>query len=133
MLRPSRIRLQPCLRYPARTAQPIRRAGLPEDVARAALWLASDESSFVNGHALVVDGGVIGGRLWSEMQQRGQMARAALVSQARLAEDASDAFYRTKIVTARFYADHVLSQAPGLSYAVVNGAPGALELSEDQF
>jgi hypothetical protein len=43
---------------------------LPEDIARAALWLASDESSFVNGHALVVDGGVIGGRPWSESQFR---------------------------------------------------------------
>jgi len=50
--------------------QPIKRPGLPEDIARAALWLASDESSFVNGHALVVDGGVIGGRPWSESQFR---------------------------------------------------------------
>src|SRR6266851_1809122 len=50
--------------------QPIKRPGLPEDIARAALWLASDDSSFVNGHALVVDGGVIGGRPWSESQFR---------------------------------------------------------------
>src|SRR5205823_942427 len=50
--------------------QPIKRPGLPEDIARAALWLASDDSSFVNGHALVVDGGVIGGRPWSESQLR---------------------------------------------------------------
>ena len=63
-----------------------------------------------------------------------QMGRAALVSARRLAEDSGDAtFYKTKIVTARFYADHVLSQAPGLAYAVVNGAAGALALEEDQF
>ena len=35
-----------------------------EDIAHAALWLASEDSSFVNGHALVVDGGVIGGMKW---------------------------------------------------------------------
>ncbi len=40
----------------ART-QPIPRAGLPEDIAAAALWLASDDSSFVTGQAIVVDGG----------------------------------------------------------------------------
>ena len=44
--------------------QPIKRSGLPEDIARAALWLASDDSSFVSGHALVVDGGLTGGREW---------------------------------------------------------------------
>jgi NAD(P)-dependent dehydrogenase (short-subunit alcohol dehydrogenase family) len=58
--------------------QPIKRPGLPDDIARAALWLASDESGFVNGHALVVDGGLIGGRLWSEVQQRREMFRATL-------------------------------------------------------
>ena len=31
-------------------------------------------------------------------------------------------FMEAKIITARFYSDHVLSQAPGLAYAVVNGA-----------
>src|SRR6266576_1691350 len=56
--------------------QPIRRPGLPEDIAHAALWLASDESSFVNGHALVVDGGLTGGRLWSETEQRRVMLKS---------------------------------------------------------
>jgi NAD(P)-dependent dehydrogenase (short-subunit alcohol dehydrogenase family) len=60
------------------TLQPIKRSGLPDDIAQAALWLASDESTFVNGHALVVDGGLIGGRSWSESQFRRAALRQAL-------------------------------------------------------
>ena len=37
--------------------QPIRRAGMPLDIAHAALWLASDDSTFVTGTTLIVDGG----------------------------------------------------------------------------
>src|SRR5207249_4288084 len=63
-----------------------------------------------------------------------QLARAALVAQQRLDEGQGDAaFYRTKIATARFYADHVLSQAAGLAYAVTHGAEGALSVEDDQF
>ncbi|MFQ5820612.1 MAG: SDR family NAD(P)-dependent oxidoreductase, partial [Candidatus Heimdallarchaeota archaeon] len=46
--------------------QPIRRAGLPKDIAQAVLWLASDDSSFINGHALIIDGGLAGGHMWSD-------------------------------------------------------------------
>lgn len=40
-------------RWPA-----LRRPGRPEEIAAAILWLAGDESSYVSGHALVVDGGL---------------------------------------------------------------------------
>lgn len=36
---------------------PMERVGRPEDIAHAALYLASDEAAFVTGHTLVVDGG----------------------------------------------------------------------------
>jgi NAD(P)-dependent dehydrogenase (short-subunit alcohol dehydrogenase family) len=45
--------------------QPLPHAGVPEDIARAALWLASDESSFVTGQAIVVDGAAATGTPWS--------------------------------------------------------------------
>jgi alkylation response protein AidB-like acyl-CoA dehydrogenase len=58
-----------------------------------------------------------------------QMLRAASISQRRLAEGRSSGdagFHQAKIATARFYADHVLSQAPGLAHSVIHGAAGAL-------
>lgn len=46
-------------------SQALGRVGQPEDIARAALWLASDDSEWVTGHAQVVDGGAFAGRPWS--------------------------------------------------------------------
>ena len=41
---------------------PLERLGQPEDIAYGALYLASDESSFVTASELVIDGGVTGVR-----------------------------------------------------------------------
>jgi len=39
--------------------EPVGRKGSPEEIARAAVWLCSDEASFVTGHPLVADGGFV--------------------------------------------------------------------------
>ncbi len=62
-----------------------------------------------------------------------QMARAALVAQARIDAGDSDPFYPAKIATARFFADHLLSQADGLASSVTDGAAGVMALAEEQF
>ena len=59
-----------------------------------------------------------------------QMARAALAAEKASGDDS---FHKAKIATARFYADHVLVQAPALRNTVVNGSTGVMALSEDQF
>ena len=63
-----------------------------------------------------------------------QMARAALAADRLLREGSGDAdFLRAKIGTARFHADHLLSQAAGMRNSIVQGAAGVLALAEQQF
>jgi NAD(P)-dependent dehydrogenase (short-subunit alcohol dehydrogenase family) len=53
---------EPLDRFLAESAGvPLRRVARPEDIARAALYLASDASSFVTGAPLIVDGGFVAG------------------------------------------------------------------------
>ncbi|MBL8395588.1 MAG: acyl-CoA dehydrogenase C-terminal domain-containing protein [Candidatus Accumulibacter sp.] len=99
-------------------------------LAEAGDWLVATYSADVRAASagavpfLMLLGVVAGG--W-------QMARAALIAQAKIDAGDNDPFYAAKIVTTRFYADHVLSQAAGLASSVTEGAEGVLALPEDMF
>ncbi|VVE22278.1 acyl-CoA dehydrogenase [Pandoraea commovens] len=60
-----------------------------------------------------------------------QMGRALLAAQKLRDQDPS--FFDAKIGTARFFADHILTQAPGLAQSITEGADSALSLSDAQF
>ena len=72
-------------------------------------------------------------KLWGVVAGGWQMARAAAISAAKIAAGDGDPFYAAKIATARFYADHVLSQAFWLQHEIVNGSASVFALSEEQF
>jgi len=63
-----------------------------------------------------------------------QMARAALAAERKIAAGEGDAgFFRAKLATARFYAEHVLAQAPALARTATSGAAAVMALEDDQF
>jgi len=72
-------------------------------------------------------------KLWGTVGGGWLMARAALIADAKAGTDGDTDFYRAKIVTARFYAEHILPQAAGLTSAVTGGSSSVLALSEAQF
>jgi len=65
-------------------AQPIPKAGLPADIAKACLYFASDESEFVTGTHLVVDGGLTTGprHAWDPAEQERRMQQRAALQAA---------------------------------------------------
>jgi glucose 1-dehydrogenase len=44
---------------------PMNRIGTPKEISNAVLWLFSNESSYVTGHTLMIDGGYCAGPLFS--------------------------------------------------------------------
>ncbi|HXE49946.1 MAG TPA: acyl-CoA dehydrogenase, partial [Ramlibacter sp.] len=62
-----------------------------------------------------------------------QLARSLLVAEDLLAKGEDKAFMQAKIATARFYADHILSTAPGVRDAIVEGAESVTALAIDAF
>ncbi len=62
-----------------------------------------------------------------------QMGRALLVAEAELAKGNEAVFMQSKITTARFYADHILTKVPGIRDSIVDGADSVTELALDAF
>ena len=62
-----------------------------------------------------------------------QMARSLLTAQTELAAGVEADFMQAKIVTARFYADHLLTKATGLRDSIVEGADSVTDLALDAF
>ncbi len=62
-----------------------------------------------------------------------QLGRSLLVAQDLLQKGQDEAFMRAKIVTAQFYAEHILVKAPGLRDSIVEGAESVTALALDSF
>jgi alkylation response protein AidB-like acyl-CoA dehydrogenase len=62
-----------------------------------------------------------------------QLARALLVAQDELAKGVDAPFMKAKIITARFYADHLLTRAPGVRDAILEGFESVTALALDAF
>ncbi|MDB5892427.1 MAG: acyl-CoA dehydrogenase-like protein [Polaromonas sp.] len=86
----------------------------------------SDPNAVFSGSVpyLMLAGNVVAG--W-------QMSRALLVAQDQQAQGAEADFMKAKITTARFYADHLLTKAPGMRDSIVEGADSVTALALESF
>jgi len=60
-----------------------------------------------------------------------QMARALLAAEAKL--DSDQEFFSAKVATARFHAEYLLSQVPGIAVSILEGGATVNALTADQF
>ncbi|MBV9277365.1 MAG: acyl-CoA dehydrogenase, partial [Candidatus Eremiobacteraeota bacterium] len=73
-------------------------------------------------------------RLWGIVAGGWQMARAAEVARKKIDQnDPESDFYRAKVTTARFYADHILTQSASLRSQIIDGSADVMALAEAQF
>jgi acyl-CoA dehydrogenase len=107
------------------------RDGLGEGVqalAEATRWMLAERDPnavmAVSVDYLMLAGTVCGG--W-------QMARAARVAQDKLMIGQDSVFHEAKLVTARFYAEHVLPKASALLSSILSGGASIMALTEEQF
>jgi len=73
-------------------------------------------------------------KLWGITAGGWQMARAANIAEGKIAAGGPEVeFYKAKLATAKFYATHILAQAPALAREVIDGSADVMSLSESQF
>ena len=127
----------------ANTEAQLRQNGSPNAVAMATRLKAAREAfldvvDFVVAGAKTSPNAVFSGSvpylmLAGNLVAGWQMARALLVAQDQLTHGDDAVFMQSKITTARFYADHILTKIPGLRDSIVDGADSVTELALDAF
>ena len=125
------------------TESQLLRSGSADALAVARRLKAAREAfievvNFVAGHTkaspnAVFAGGVPYLMLAGNLMAGWQLARALLVAQEQLALGVDAAFMQAKIITARFYADHLLTKAPGMRDSIVEGFDSVTALALDAF
>ena len=72
-------------------------------------------------------------RLWGTVAGGWMLAQGALAAKAEIGTGGDDNFLMAKIVTARFYGEHILPRASSLKIAATAGAATIMEMAEDAF
>ncbi|MFN3376153.1 MAG: acyl-CoA dehydrogenase [Burkholderiaceae bacterium] len=126
-----------------KTEADLRASGTPDALAVAQRLGAArkaflDVVDFVAGNTKASPNAVFAGSvpylmLAGNLVAGWQMARALLVAQELLHKGQDAPFMRAKITTARFYADHLLTKAPGQRDSIVEGAQSVTELALESF
>ncbi|HMD01450.1 MAG TPA: acyl-CoA dehydrogenase [Candidatus Baltobacteraceae bacterium] len=101
-------------------------------LSESSMWLGTIGAQVLAGKAdvrVAFAGAVPYLMLWGYTLGGWAMARSAALSVPK----ASDDFYRAKIATARYYAEHVLPRALGYKHEITAGGPATLALTESQF
>jgi 3-(methylthio)propanoyl-CoA dehydrogenase len=97
-----------------------------------------DVVDFVSGNTKASPNAVFSGSvpyllLAGNLMSGWQLARSLLVAEELLARGEDKQFMQSKIATARFYADHILSKAPGIRDAIIEGADSVTALAVEAF
>ncbi|GAA4428695.1 acyl-CoA dehydrogenase [Acidovorax lacteus] len=126
-----------------KTEADLRASGTPDALAVAQRLGAArkaflDVVDFVAGNTKASPNAVFAGSvpylmLAGNLVAGWQMARALLVAQELLQKGQDAPFMRAKITTARFYADHLLTKAPGQRDSIVEGAQSVTELALEAY